>query len=158
VFQNRRTEITTRIGTKFLGAIVAGILGLALLVGPSTAEAANFCIQLSTANGNINCDFTGDAGFFRFFRAKLPKNAKRAIPLHGRTGGVAGVYGTMVMDSSGSSVSLTASFTSDASYGTIDLFINPGLYAGDHFGYSSYNSVDLANSCNVRIVDCSLEP
>ncbi|MFT5039208.1 MAG: hypothetical protein ACI8TX_000156 [Hyphomicrobiaceae bacterium] len=44
--------MTTRIGTKFFGAIVAGILGLALLVGPSTAEAANFCIQLSTANGN----------------------------------------------------------------------------------------------------------
>ena len=77
------------------------LLSAALLASPGVASAAEFCIQLSTANGNANCDFTGDAGFFRFFRATLPRNARKATALHGRNAGITAVYGTAVRDSLG---------------------------------------------------------
>ncbi len=138
--------------------LISGFVCLALCASPTAAKAGDLCLQLSTANGNINCDYTGDSGFFRFFRAKLPKNARRSVALHGRTAGQAAVYGTMVMNSSGDSISLAASFTQDAVFGTIDLFIDPADAAGDHFGYGSYGDVTLNNSCNAVIVDCALEP
>lgn len=137
---------------------LAGIATFGLALSPASAQARDLCMQLSTDNGNSSCDFTGDAGFFRFFRAKLPKNARRPVELHGRNGGISAVYGTMVMDSSGSQISLAASFSQDAFYGTIDLFIDPADPTGDHFGYGSYGDVTLSNSCNAKIVDCSLEP
>jgi hypothetical protein len=129
-----------------------------LLLDPVPAAAKDLCLQLSTANGNSDCDFTGQAGFFRFSRARLPKNPKRAVALHGRNAGITGVYGTMVMGTDLSSVSLVASFTTDAVFGTIDLFIDHTNLGGDHWGYSSYGDVSLNHGCNVKIVDYALEP
>jgi hypothetical protein len=140
-------------------AIVSGLACFGLLTAATPAQAASdLCLQFSTDNGNLSCDFTGDAGFFRFAKAKLPRSAKRIVPLHGRNAGYTAVYGTMTMSSDESSISIAASFTQDAFFGTIDVFIDPSDPAGDHFAYGSYDSVSLNNSCNVRIVDCSLEP
>lgn len=136
----------------------AFVFSTGIFLSPTPAAAAELCIQLSTLNGNTDCDFTGDAGFFRFFKAKLPRNPRRAVALHGRNGGISAVYGTMVMSADEGNTSLTASFSQDAVFGTIDLFIDHTDPTADHFGYGSYGGVGLDYSCNVKIVDCALEP
>ena len=133
--------------------VMVGVLFSAFVLASAPASARDMCLQFS----GQDCDFTGQAGFFRF-KGKLPRNKKKFVPVHGRNAGITGVYGTATMDTEESMISLTASFTQDAVFGTIDVFIDPANLNGTHFGSSSYGDIGLGQSCDVDIVDCDLEP
>ena len=135
-------------------SLVVGIavLSATLLAAPVPASARDLCLQMA---GN-SCDFTGESGFFRLMKFKMPRNARKAVPVHGRNAGLTGVYGTAVMNTDESMVSIAASFTQDGVFGTVDISISPeNLF---HAAYSSYGDVGLSNECLVWIAPCDLEP
>jgi len=133
--------------------IAAAFFVFATVFVAPRAQAADLCIQLSGGG----CDYSGQAGFFRFSKAKLPKNPKKSVPLHGRNAAASAVYGTMTMGTEGNAISIAFSFVQDATFGTVagDIFTNN--LEGTHSADASYGDVSLSTSCDLDIVDCDLE-
>jgi hypothetical protein len=134
-----------------LAALVSTVLASA---APSAA--ADLCLQY----GGGECGISGDIGFFRFMGAKLPKNDKKAVHLHGRACGTGSVTGTAVRNVGGTLINLSAVFACDATPGVIDAEINPANTAigGTGTGHAAYGAFNLDSGCTVTIVDCDTEP
>jgi hypothetical protein len=138
-----------------LGLIAAAVLAGAPLA-PGPAHAGDLCLQFA----GMSCDLSGDLGFFRFMKAKLPKNTKKATALHGRACGTGVVTGTAVRNTDGTLVNVAATFVCDATPGVISAEIdaaNTGVGSA-HTGSASYNAYALGSTCQVTIVDCVSEP
>jgi hypothetical protein len=126
----------------------------AVLAGP--AAAGDLCLQYSGGE----CELSGDLGFFRFMGAKLPKNAKKAVDLHGRACGTGTVTGTAVRNPAGTLIVLGATFICDATPGVISAELSPANTAlgSTHAGDASYGAYELGSTCTVTVVDCDTEP
>jgi hypothetical protein len=108
----------------------------------------------------MSCALSGDLGFFRFPSTKLPKNAKKAVALHGRACGTGTVTGSAVRNPAGTLIQVGATFICDATAGLISADIDPASTAvgSTHAGDAGFGSFDLNSSCTVTIVDCAGEP
>jgi hypothetical protein len=138
---------------RFLSCTFA-LAGLVAVSAPQPASAADLCLQLD----GESCPLSGDLGFFHF-NAKLPKNPKKAVALHGRVAGVGAANGTAVMSTDGSSISIGVTFFADATQGQFDGSIDPTDLAATHSASADYGIYDVAGgSCDLTIVDCDLEP
>jgi hypothetical protein len=141
-------SVATRLA---LAGLLAGVLGSA---APSAA--ADLCLQFD----GPTCPLSGDLGFFRFPSTKLPKNAKKAVALHGRACGTGTVTGTAVRNPAGTLIQVGATFLCDATPGLISADIDPANTAvgSTHDGDAGFGSFDLNASCTVTIADCAGEP
>jgi hypothetical protein len=124
------------------------------LAGP--AAAGDLCLQFA----GETCDLSGDLGFFRFMGAKLPKNDKKAVALHGRACGTGTVTGTAVRNVGGTFINVGATFVCDVTPGVISAELSPAdVGVGTvHAGDAAYGDFALSSSCTVTVVDCDTEP
>ena len=136
--------------------VLAAGLAATLAAASLPARAADLCLQFA----GPSCDLSGDIGFFRFMGAKLPKNPKKAVALHGRACGTGVVTGTAVRNPDDTLINVAATFVCDATPGLISAAIAPATtgIGSVHTGDASYGSFDLPASCTVTIVDCAGEP
>jgi hypothetical protein len=136
--------------------VLAAGLAATLAAASLPARAAELCLQFEGAS----CALSGDIGFFRFLGAKLPKNPKKAVALHGRACGTGVVTGTAVRTKDDTLINVAATFVCDATPGLITAEIAPATtgIGSVHTGDASYGSFDLPTSCTVTIVDCDGEP
>jgi hypothetical protein len=129
---------------------------VAILAGSAPAAAVDLCLQFA----GETCDLSGDLGFFRFMGAKLPKNEKKAVALHGRACGTGTVTGTAVRNPAGTLINVGATFICDVTPGVISAEMNPANVAvgSTHPGDAGYGEYALGSSCTVTVVDCDGEP
>jgi hypothetical protein len=136
-----------------------GLLCLSVAFGlavasAAPARAADLCIQLD----GVSCPLSGDLGFFRF-KAKLPKNPKKAVALHGRVAGLGSAYGTAVMSNDATSIDIGVTFFADATQGQFNGSFDPTDLASVHSANADYGAYDVGGgSCDMTIVDCAGEP
>jgi len=142
---------------KKLLSTVAAAAFVAILA--PAAFAADTCLQFD----GVNCDLSGDLGFFKF-SAKLPEKAKKAVSLPGRACGTGVVNAAAAVGNSGTSVNIHGTFNCDGVNGNINASL-PAATAndvgttgsGDAF-YSSTDGFQNGPSCTVTVVDCDDEP
>ena len=130
------------------------LLSAVLLAAPVPASARDMCMQMA----GVDCDFSGESGFFRLMKFRMPKNPRKAVPVHGRVAGLNALYGTAVMTPDESHVNIAASFVQDGLFGTVNIEIYPdNLF---HPASSAYGDVNLGASgdCQAWFVSCEGEP
>lgn len=141
---------------KNLKTLIA-LTSLAAVIGAAMpAAAADLCLQFS----GVTCDVSGDAGFFRFMNAKLPKTVKKGVSLHGRACGTGTATGSSAMIDDPATVHLSAFYVCDASPGVIEANFPVGMtdIGTVGTGRASSGGFSLGSTCVVTIVDCTLEP
>lgn len=141
---------------KKLVAMVAAASLVGVLGAAAPAKAADLCIQFS----GMSCDLSGAAGFFRFPKAKFPKNNKKPVELHGRACETGTATGTMSMNFESNSIHLSAFYVCEATAGAFTADFSPASTAigsTSTNAYASYGDVSLGSSCTATVVDCAIE-
>ncbi|HYC54258.1 MAG TPA: hypothetical protein VEL28_04895 [Candidatus Binatia bacterium] len=143
---------------KIVSIMAAAALGLVILA-PVAATAADTCLQFS----GLNCDLSGDLGFFHF-SAKLPKNGKKAVSLPGRACGTGTVDAAASVNTDETFVNIHGTFSCDATNGNINAALpvatanEIGTVGSGDAAYGSTTGFDNGPSCTVTVVDCATEP
>jgi hypothetical protein len=156
----RRAEARSSSGGTTMRQLGLGLIAAAALaagsLAPAPARARDLCLQFA----GMSCDLSGDLGFLRFMKAKLPKNTKKATALHGRACGTGVVTGTAVRNNDNTLVNVAATFVCDAVPGVIaaEIDVSDTAVGSVHTGSASYGAYALGSDCQVTIVDCAGEP
>ena len=144
-----------------MAKLVSGFLAASTLVmvaGTPPVRAADLCVQVNGAG----CALSGDLGYFRFMKWRLPGSNKVAKAVNGRACGFGPLTGTAILDSSGTQLAVNITFDCDATRGSLylgwDDASNPTVGSTIPYVYASYGDYDYTSACDATVVDCATEP